>query len=76
MGSLVSVADVAQHLVDIVDPSRKLVLGAVADRLMEQVRVANITDTFEKIGYKPNTPLSVGLQKTVEWYRNYEEYYQ
>lgn len=32
---------------------------------------ADITDLTRDVGFKPNTPLSVGLQKFVSWYKDY-----
>jgi len=68
-GSLASVADVVQHLVEIVDPGVKPLFGTVADRPMEQVRVADVSATFARIGWKASIPLRKGLQRTVAWYR-------
>jgi nucleoside-diphosphate-sugar epimerase len=36
---------------------------------MEQTRIANIKKTYDSIGWKPQTPLTIGLQRTVDWYR-------
>jgi len=32
---------------------------------------ADVSDLVEDIGYKPNTPIEVGVEKFVEWYRAY-----
>jgi UDP-glucuronate 4-epimerase len=32
---------------------------------------ANIDKLFNKINFKPNTPLSTGLTRFIEWYKNY-----
>ena len=68
-GSLVSVADVVKHLVDIVDSGVEPLFGSVADRPMEQIRVADIKNTYAKIGWKAKIDLEAGLQYTVEWYK-------
>jgi nucleoside-diphosphate-sugar epimerase len=68
-GSLVSIKKIVQHIVNLVDPTVKPVFGAAPERPMEQVRVANIKNTFSKIGWEPSTPLESGLQKTVDWYK-------
>jgi dTDP-D-glucose 4,6-dehydratase len=68
-GTLVSIAEVVRQLVEIVDPTIKPLFGAVPDRPMEQIRAANVNDTYSKIGWLPNTPLGEGLQKTMNWYR-------
>jgi len=68
-GVLVPIRTVVQELVKIIDSDVKPLLGSVPDRPMEQVRVADISDTHEKIGWRPATSLQEGLQRTVDWYR-------
>ena len=36
-----------------------------------QTTYADVSDLVEDIGYKPNTPLEVGVKKFVDWYREY-----
>lgn len=72
-GVLVPIRTVVQKLVSIIDSDVELALGSVSDRPMEQVRVANIVDTYAKIGWKPMTSLENGLEYTVDWYRELSE---
>ncbi len=69
-GILVSIHDVVQQLVDIIKANTKPLFGAVPDRPMEQIRVANIENTNKIIGWKPTTPLKNGVEQTVNWYRD------
>jgi UDP-glucuronate 4-epimerase len=32
---------------------------------------ADVSDLIEKLGYKPNTPVSEGIEKFIEWYKSY-----
>ncbi|HPE58583.1 MAG TPA: hypothetical protein PK904_19410 [Bacteroidales bacterium] len=32
---------------------------------------ADMTDLGENLGYKPNTPVSVGIKKFITWYKSY-----
>jgi len=32
---------------------------------------ADVTDLVEKLGYKPNTPVSVGIGEFIKWYKQY-----
>jgi UDP-glucose 4-epimerase len=41
--------------------------GALADRPMERVRKADITESYKLIGWQPSTSLQAGLACTVEW---------
>lgn len=68
-GVLVPIRTVVQKLINITDSDVEPALGNVSDRPMEQVRVANIADTYAKIGWKPMTSLDKGLEYTVDWYR-------
>ena len=70
-GRLVTVRAVVEELVRIVDPRIAPRFGAVAERPLEQVRVADVAATTARLGWVPRTPLEVGLRKTVEWYRRH-----
>jgi len=68
-GTLVSVRTVVQQLVTLMGTQIEPLFGALPDRPSEQVRVANTTDTYAKLGWKATTSLEAGLQQTVAWYR-------
>jgi len=68
-GKLMTIREIVGHLEDIVDSGVSATFGALPDRPMEPVRVANISQTYERIGWRPATPLAIGLQATVDWYR-------
>lgn len=72
-GVLVPIRTVVQKLINITDSDVEPAIGSVPDRPMEQVRVANIADTYAKIGWKPMTSLEKGLEYTVDWYRELSE---
>jgi nucleoside-diphosphate-sugar epimerase len=42
--------------------------GALPDRPMELVRVADVVRTQSLIGWEPSTPLNIGLARTAQWY--------
>jgi nucleoside-diphosphate-sugar epimerase len=68
-GKLVSVRSVIEQLTVIVGSGIKPLFGALPDRPFEQVRVADITQTYAKLGWKASTSLEDGLTQTVQWYR-------
>ena len=68
-GTLVSIKDLVLQLAEIVGNNVVPEFGALPDRPMEKVRVANITEAGEKLGWKPKTSLRAGLEQTVDWYR-------
>jgi UDP-glucuronate 4-epimerase len=36
---------------------------------------AYVTDLVENLGYKPNTPVQKGIERFIEWYRQYFNLY-
>lgn len=71
-GELVTVRQIVEQLVAIVRPRVAPSFGALADRPMEQVRVARTQDAITYLGWRASTPLQEGLRRTVAWYRAHE----
>jgi UDP-glucose 4-epimerase len=70
-GSLVSIRMIVQQLADRIGHQTELLWGVFPDRPMEQTRVANISQTYDTMGWKPKTSLALGLERTVNWYREH-----
>ena len=68
-GKGISIQDIVEKLVSLVNQEIKPIYGAIDDRPMEQVNVANIDDTYKKIGWKPKISLDRGLESTVRWFK-------
>jgi UDP-glucose 4-epimerase len=68
-GTLVTIREVAERLVGMIDPSIRPRFGALADRPLERPQAADVATTRAAIGWSPRTSLEEGLAKTVEWYR-------
>jgi UDP-glucose 4-epimerase len=68
-GTLVSIREVVNQLVNIANPSIQPSFGALPDRPVEQVRVADTALAYTKLGWQPTTSLKNGLEQTVDWYR-------
>jgi nucleoside-diphosphate-sugar epimerase len=67
-GELVSIRAVVERLVQLVNSSIQPLFGALPDRQLEQVRVADIGHSKELMQWQPATSLQSGLEKTVAWY--------
>jgi len=68
-GTLVSVRDIVCQLVELSDSSIEPEFGALSDRPLERVRVADIAETYRILGWRPSTSLVDGLRQTIVWYQ-------
>jgi nucleoside-diphosphate-sugar epimerase len=67
-GALVPIRTIVEHLVRLINPQVEPTFGALTDRPLEQVRVADTARTHALIGWKPTTSLQQGLKQTADWY--------
>jgi len=68
-GALVTVREVVERLVAMIDPSVVARFGALADRPLERPVAADTQATRAAIGWSARTPLEEGLARTVAYYR-------
>ncbi len=68
-GILTPIGTVVEQLMNLVGSQIEPLFGALPDRPLEQVRVANTAYSYAKLGWQPVTSLEKGLELTVEWYR-------
>lgn len=68
-GALTTVRDVATRAGALVDASVTLSFGALEDRALEQVRVADVPATRAALGWAPSITVADGLVSTVAWFR-------
>jgi nucleoside-diphosphate-sugar epimerase len=69
-GRLTTIRAVVEELVRLNGDRIQPVFGALADRPLEQVRVADIARSWSRMGWKPTISLQDGLERTVAWYRD------
>jgi UDP-glucose 4-epimerase len=67
-GKLVSIRVVVEHLSRLINPDIELQFGALPERPLERVRVADTARTQAMIGWQPTVSLEKGLKQTVDWY--------
>jgi nucleoside-diphosphate-sugar epimerase len=60
---------VVEELVSIVNPDVAPRFGALPDRPMEQVRVADTNRSQQLMGWSPTISLAEGLRRTADWYK-------
>jgi nucleoside-diphosphate-sugar epimerase len=72
-GKEVSLADVVNSVMPLLDDHFKVRFGAIQYRGNERWRVrADISKAGHLLGWEPKTSLTEGLKKTFRWYNNYE----
>jgi nucleoside-diphosphate-sugar epimerase len=57
-----------EKLVCLINPGIEPRFGALTDRPLEQVRVADVANSLDLIGRKPTVSLEEGLKRTADWY--------
>jgi nucleoside-diphosphate-sugar epimerase len=67
-GKMVTVRDVVLEIARLIPGAPEPRFGAIQDRAMEQVRVANLVETRRILGWQPGTELTAGLQATINWH--------
>lgn len=70
-GHLVSIREIVERLQTIVNAGPPATFGALQDRPLEPVRIANVTEAYSSIGWKPGMSLDAGLRTTMEWYKEH-----
>jgi UDP-glucose 4-epimerase len=70
-GELVSVSEVVDKLVTLINPAIQPHYGKIPERPFEQERVANIQDDVRLPGWRPRTTLTEGLTQTIAWYQSF-----
>lgn len=71
-GEITTIREIVEQLKQIIDPGISLTFGVVPERAFEQVRVADVVRTADKLGWRAKTPLERGLQQTVDWHRSHD----
>jgi nucleoside-diphosphate-sugar epimerase len=72
-GELVSIRTLVRHLVRLINPDIEPLFGALDDRPLEQVRVAEVANSLNISGWEPAVSLEEGLKRTVDWYARRQE---
>jgi nucleoside-diphosphate-sugar epimerase len=72
-GSLIPVRTVVEKLVCLINPRIEPRFGALAERPLEQVRAADVENSFKLTGWKPVVSLDDGLKRTADWYGRQRE---
>lgn len=69
-GELISIKAIVEILVRMINAKVSPHFGALAERQLEQSRVADIVRSKSLLGWSPTISLEEGLDLTVKWYRS------
>lgn len=69
-GTLTTIRWIVEELADILGSRKRPIIESGISASADAPRVADIAGTEVLLGWKPSTPLGIGLRQTVEWYRN------
>ena len=72
-GRLASVRTIAELVAELIGNGIKPLFGALPDRPLMPVRVADLSETTARLGWKPKISLEEGLRQTVAWYRTHSD---
>lgn len=65
---VVTVRAVVEKIVEMMGSGIQPQFGAIPDRPMEKVRIAQIDAAWELLRWRPRTTLEEGLRRTIDWY--------
>jgi nucleoside-diphosphate-sugar epimerase len=68
-GRLVTIREVVERIVRLMDVTVAPRWGALPDRPLERPLVADVRESRDLIGWTPRVTLEDGLASTIEWYR-------
>lgn len=71
-GFAVSIREVVDEIVAILEPTVRPIFGAVSDRPTDIVRVADTKTAAQLLGWRTRTSLAEGLRRTVGWYAEHQ----
>jgi len=69
-GKLTSVRDVVGMIVAMMQPSVLPEFGVLPDRPRERARAADAGRSWEILGWRAETPLATGLERSIAWHRS------
>jgi nucleoside-diphosphate-sugar epimerase len=70
-GSLVTIREIVERIVDLVGSDLMPRFGAIPDRAHERIRCADVEATRRRLGWAPSVSLDEGLRRTIEHYREH-----
>lgn len=70
-GSAIATKDLVDRICLLMGTDIKPAYGALQDRPMEPLRIANIEESKSMVGWSPETSLDDGIRKAIKWYEEH-----
>jgi UDP-glucose 4-epimerase len=70
-GELISIRNIVEILISMINPKIIPAFGAIEDRPFENMRVADTARSLNQLGWKSKMQIQRGMEKTVRWYRDH-----
>ena len=67
-GQLVTVEAIIRQILELLGSTMKPHFGALPNRPLEEIRLADIEHTRRILGWQPKVSLREGLRRTVDWH--------
>lgn len=70
-GTLIPVRDAIDTIHSLIPDAPRPLLGALPDRMIENIRCADTSTAIQLLNWKATTTLTDGLSRTITWYREH-----
>jgi len=68
-GTLITIRELVGRICELMKTNLVPAYGALADRPLEPLRIANVAESRRVLGWSPTVGLDEGLLRTIDWYR-------
>jgi nucleoside-diphosphate-sugar epimerase len=68
-GTLITIRELVDRICELMETNLVPAYGALPDRPLEPLRIANVAESRRVLGWSPTVDLGEGLRRTIDWYR-------
>ena len=68
-GTLITIRELVDKICALMGTAIVPAYGALPDRPLEPLRIANVAESQRALGWSPTVGLAEGLRRTIDWYR-------
>ena len=67
-GTLITIRELVDRICELMETNLHPAYGALPDRPLEPLRIANVAESRRVLGWSPTVDLGEGLRRTIDWY--------